>query len=293
MKKLLCIILFLLFLTANVGQAQFNDSEPMFGQMLNVGHWATDGLVFYWRGIEAGEAVDESFFGNNGTLLGPTWAGQGLDFDGINDDVLLGRHSKFLGTSATQPFTVIVWAKADVIPAVRDGIISSLDNATGAVGWDLRLENGGLPINGAVFSIAGNRAGFTTADFIETDWNQYVGRFDGSNIEIFVNSILGTTSSTGTINGTNRNIYLGANFFPGTPGSSNADRWFDGQIREVSIYNRALSASEIQQLYINPDLPILDDPIWLMYSPPAVGDFLRNIGIAGATGFGIGQGIGR
>ncbi len=76
MKKLLCIILLFLFLTATVGQAQFNDSEPMFGQMLNLGHWSTDGLVFMWRGIEAGNFVDESLSRNHGTISGvTTWSG--------------------------------------------------------------------------------------------------------------------------------------------------------------------------------------------------------------------------
>ena len=52
MKKLLLIILLLLCLTANVGQSQLI-SAKMFGQQLNLGHWSTDGLVFFWRGIES------------------------------------------------------------------------------------------------------------------------------------------------------------------------------------------------------------------------------------------------
>ena len=85
MKKLLCIILFLLLLTANVGQSQ---SLKMFGQQLSLGHRSTKGLVFYWRGIQAGEVVDESFYRNHGTITGAMWVGEGLIFNGSSSKVV-------------------------------------------------------------------------------------------------------------------------------------------------------------------------------------------------------------
>ena len=82
MKKLL-IILFVLCLCVSA----FGQFIPikMFGQQPS-GQYA-EGLVCIWRGIEAGNAVDESPYGNHGTITGPTWQGGGLLFDGATDKV--------------------------------------------------------------------------------------------------------------------------------------------------------------------------------------------------------------
>lgn len=247
--------------------------KPPLGSQINHGHPLTRGLRAFWLMNEGGGKTifDLSGTGDIGTLLGPTWMGGGLDFDGTNDNILLGLHSKFLGVSTTQPFTVIVQARADVYPAERDGFISCLDDQTGTVGWDLRLENEAVPSAGIAFRVGANAAVFAKADFVATNRNQYAGRFDGNNIEVFVNGIIGGITDTGTINGTDRNIYIGANFFPNTPGDANAGRWFDGRISYVLLYNRALSQLEIQQLYREPFAMFLFQPIDLWVAATSVG----------------------
>ncbi len=44
-----------------------------------------------------------------------------------------------------------------------------------------------------------------------------------------------------------------------------------GVASNASAYNRALSASEIQQLYRTPDLPLQQQPTWMGKSPAVVG----------------------
>ena len=65
MKKLFIILLVLCFCISTFGQFI---PLKMFGQLPS-GHFA-DGLVFYWRGIQAGDVVDESFSRLHGTFNG-------------------------------------------------------------------------------------------------------------------------------------------------------------------------------------------------------------------------------
>jgi len=263
MRKLILILCVLLFSNLCFSQ-QIIGRKPILGSQINWSHPLAEGILGLWlinegSGLQIFDSInDQVFVGTFFSLDEDDWVpgrdGWALDFDGTDDDVLVGLHSDLLGTSATQHFTVIVWARTDAFPAVRAGIISSYDSATGSNGWDIRLEATATPSAGAVFSIGGtsNAGVFAQADFDATEWIHYTGRFDGDNVEIFVNGVLGSTVDTSTINGTDRNIYIGAGFFDNTPGdAAGAGRPFDGTISYVIIYNRALTTQEIYEHYVN------------------------------------------
>ncbi len=261
MKKLLCIILLLLCLTANVGQAQFNDSEPMFGQQLNLGHWSTDGLVFYWRGIPAGYAVDESFGRNDGTLVGsPVWVGQGLDFDGSADYIdVTGLRAGYI----TLPATTIIWFKCDVLPSTTGDEYTLIRYATPATNqerWQIRVDDGDDKLEGTV---EGGTAFKSTAAITAGKWHQAILiSYANNSHQIFLDTIAGETNATAFGGaGATPELRFGVNYFNGLRD------YMKGQIADIKIYNRALSPSEIADLSINPDLPMQQQPIWLMYSP--------------------------
>ncbi len=122
------------------------------------------------------------------------------------------------------------------------------------------MENNFNPSNGAVFSVgdwSSNTATFATADFIETDWNFYVGRFDGTNVEVYINGILGATTGTGTLDGGSQPIDVGSDF-------DLSGRFFDGLIDEVRIWNRSLNETEITQQYFS-NLRKYDIDKWNLY----------------------------
>ena len=67
--------------------------------------------------------------------------------------------------------------------------------------------------------------------------------YDGSVDRLYINSALGGTSSAHAET-FNNPIVLGSAFTP-----VGADKYFTGQLDEVSLYNRALSLSEIQSIF--------------------------------------------
>ena len=85
----------------------------------------------------------------------------------------------------------------------------------------------------------------TTAGVINNRWNNVVATWDGTNKRIYVNGILTATSAT--LTGTVTQNSTGAAFI-GIYGGGGYP--FNGRISQTQIYNRALTASEIQQNYI-------------------------------------------
>ena len=74
----------------------------------------------------------------------------------------------------------------------------------------------------------------------QNNWYHAVGTYDGSNVRLYVNSVLQlTTASVATPISSSSGIYLMRRW-------DSAD-YFGGSLNTVKIYNRALSAAEIKQ----------------------------------------------
>ena len=82
----------------------------------------------------------------------------------------------------------------------------------------------------------------TTAGVVNNQWNNVVATFDGTIKRIYVNGVLAATSTT--LSGTVTQNTTGAAFI-GIYGGGGYP--FNGRIAQTQIYNRALSAQEIQQ----------------------------------------------
>jgi hypothetical protein len=214
----------------------------------------TDGLVLY---LDAGKA--ESFGGdgttwrdlsgenNNGTLTNGVGFtedyGGSLIFDGVDD------FTKILNDPAidftTNSFTLSCWVKTYQIGTTRMVLSKATGDAIsfGSIGYNLYLGNSGTTWLFGVWRGSDNNSVGSTL-FAETDkWVHLCGVYNstqGSQI-LYANAILSgsATRSTGSISVAN-NLYVGA----GANGTN--QRWY-GEVAQVSIYNRALSASEVQQ----------------------------------------------
>lgn len=174
--------------------------------------------------------TDLSGLGNNGTLVngvGYSTANNGsMTFDGVNDYILTPVNID------ANPNTVSAWFRASNVSGPR-GIVLT-DNG----GWDKGFE-----ITDGVFNIhVGVALSSTGTSALANTW--YLGTiiYTTTSMNFYVNGInvwnagapsasLGSTVEIGR-----------ANYNAGA-----GSRYFIGDISQVSIYNRALSAVEIQQ----------------------------------------------
>jgi len=180
--------------------------------------------------------TDLSGNGNNGTLengVGYNSSNGGsLSFDGVDENATVG--SSVLTTGET---SISMWVKPD-------------SNQTSGLG-DLNVGGGGLLLYqiGTIIMM-GFRGGTpeirTTTQFITSNvWNHITWVYNNgsksstSSFQIYLNSeIEPTLTTSGAI--------FGGTVFNRIGSDQNAP-YFDGNIAQVSIYNKALTASEVQQ----------------------------------------------
>jgi subtilisin-like proprotein convertase family protein len=202
---------------------------------------AIPGLVAAYAFNEgAGTTVtDASGNGNTGTIVNATWStagkyGNGLFFNGTSAWVAINDAPSM---HLTTGMTVEAWVDP-----------SSVDNRWREVlykGNDLiYLEamspSGAVPVIGAQFGAGGT--------FVETPgptpltanvWTHLAATYDGATVRLYVNGILvSSQAQTGNLLTSAELLTIGADSIHGS--------YFQGTIDEVRIYNRALSASELQ-----------------------------------------------
>jgi hypothetical protein len=186
--------------------------------------------------------TDLSGNGNNGTLTnGPTFSNNSIVFDGVDDYVLLPN----IAVSTLPAFSICFWAKitsgASSPTVYSEGTPSSWPNNLFIIYCGVT----GGPIEGRVQVWFGNSTRLIgTTDLRNTGWNfiSYVQN-STSNRQIHVNNTIQSTN-TELITSTATHASIGANNNNGT-----YVQFFNGNISVLSTYNRALSATEIQQNY--------------------------------------------
>ena len=209
----------------------------------------TDGLVLY---LDSGNRnsyprtgtswKDLTTNGYNGTLTnGPTFSGANLGtfvFDGTDDNVQLGTASTFLPTSA---ITINCWAKTNVVQVYKKIFVNVTAGTASVNGLYFSIGPSPYNIYFGVITNIGNQYAGTSTDPSTTSFSNFCGTYDGSNIRLYINgTLLATQSQTGTINNGGIGRISGYD--------SNAETW-NGNISTFSIYNRALTATEILNNY--------------------------------------------
>ena len=201
----------------------------------------------------SGSATWRDLSGNayNGTLTnGPTYSianGGNIIFDGSNDYVAFTYTSNiaFLGTSS---YTLEIFAVPQSSSFTYPGFINRESNAgSGRDGYNILHTQDSRPA-GQVFIAterwatgSGVQCGFiaTTGSFYN-NWHHIVSTYDSTNISIYYDGVLKTTTvSTGNITNTTKALEI----------ANRNGNYYSGSIPIVRVYNRALSATEVQQNY--------------------------------------------
>jgi len=204
-----------------------------------VGHWSFDGKYMNWA---TNQALDSSGQGNNGTLVNmstttsPTRGviGQALQFNGTNQYISTLNFPPF-----TSAFTLSAWVYANNTGNYKEIIAKSLGSGATRNDGELRLTPGTQLLQ--LVGIGGTPV--SASDPVPFNkWTYVTGTFDGTNSRVYINGVLEGSSASITYSGQASDpLYIGlrADLFG----------YFPGTIDDVRIYNRALTAQEVQTLY--------------------------------------------
>ena len=216
--------------------------------------------------------TDLSGNSNNGTLTnGPTYSssnGGSIVFDGTDDYVEVTTRNTNLEFQPTQPYSVFCWVYN--LPSTGGGtIISNMQGTSTYPGWDLYLQTNEIAAH-LISSFSTNAIKIAISFDFSANANKWVNigyTYNGTSpangtnalnsINFYVNGVLTTTgknNSGGTdgFNTTSETITYNT-----SQRLRVASRWLSGAASDPAaftmsnslIYNRALTASEIQQNY--------------------------------------------
>ena len=180
--------------------------------------------------------TDISGNSNDATLVnGPTFNsthGGSIVFDGTNDSVTISGMSSF----APSAVTFEVWFLNTPASGYKGLIDKGRDNYEG---YSLAASSSKVQWKARVGS--SNQVALDSEQYQDSVWTHAVGTYDGTDLKLYVDGVLKTTTnSSGT---------LGSNSLGITIGSTNDNLYFDGRISQARIYSSALSASEVLQNY--------------------------------------------
>ena len=218
-------------------------SSVSFGQVPN--YVPTNGLVGWW-GFN-GNANDESGNGNNGTVNGANLTDDHLGnlnsayvFNGNSDFIALPYSS--LWEFGLNDFTVAGWFLS--LDGTNDNIIRFDNGLSPSSLWGMRVKNANMNF---ICTGGGNAYSPLASNTVSTGvWHHSVMIRTPNALLMYLDGNLIHTEITPTI----ANIQSNGTYYPsiGRLGSYNAE-YFEGNIDDIGIWNRALTECEIQDLY--------------------------------------------
>ena len=207
------------------------------------------GLMGRWRldEITGTTAIDSSVFGHTGTLNGgitfdtnsyeEARVGTGLMFDGTDDHISVPSTPAL---EVTQAITVSAWIKGDVwgVGGHTNVIVRKeyppknyqVTIKDGKVGFGLDASDPDVFLGDTVLNV--------------DTWYHVACTWDGTNAIIYVNGVMDHASAfyyAAPITAASGNLFIG--------GPASGTDYFDGILDDVRLYNRALCADEILELY--------------------------------------------
>jgi hypothetical protein len=236
----------------SVRSISYSETEPI----------SDNDLVGYWK-MDEGSGLttnDDSGNGNTGVLLGsPQWVdglhGKALDFDGVDNYVSIPDSSSL----RVQSFSLIAWVYMTERPYQQGSRHSAIINKLhfqiggfGNKGYKLQFESPTSTDDNLVVSIGDGSNQILLVEYNSINdltlnqWHQVAGTWNGSIASIYIDGSLKNSSSTAQYMIAHDSTPLAL----GTEVTSGAkDVWFKGIIDEAMVYDKALSAQEMADLY--------------------------------------------
>lgn len=289
------IIIFIL-LTAGICLAGNTDIKPMLGTRIDFSHYLTRGLLVYWLMNEGvGTTVLKDVSGNNidatfaATTASPSWVDGkfGPNISGDGGDYATAANESFLDFERTDRFSISCWIN---ITTWGGAIVSKMVGGGNVEGWLLFAKEKTGPSEDAIgFELRSSGVSdlsITAAkDYTNLlGWHHIVATYTGSSsasgVKLYIDGIdeaLDAATSdnltTSILNNVSPQILGrdGANFLP------------TGEVDNVMIWNRTLTAEEAELLWTDP---------FVMFRSPLTKEFARGVPARFGSGeLGTGKGF--
>ncbi len=195
-------------------------------------------------------ATDYSSFENNGTVTSATWNSTGgydgmgaFELDGDGDRINLPASEDFNFSTNISEFTISVWTKANS----KTGYLYIYGDILSSNGMGLRIDspsgNPGLYVlTGTDVSVS-----CSSVDLTDGNWHYIAGVYNKSHLLIYCDGGSAIVSATPITEEMSTSCAPSI----GSLRSELSNSDYNGTIDDVLIFNRSLSADQIQALYNN------------------------------------------
>ena len=192
-------------------------------------------------------AADNSGTGNNGTLInGATWSttakfGAAASFDGTNDRIDVADSNSL---DLTSGMTLEAWVRPTANSSYRTVLLKEV---TGELAYALYAADSDHGGRSSGWNRIGNVSRFAdgTSALPLNTYSHIAVTYNGSSLVFYVNGVATrSTAATGNIQTSTMPLRIGGNTIWG--------EYFQGQIDELRVYNRALTQNEIQTDMVTP-----------------------------------------
>ncbi len=198
--------------------------------------------VAWWRAENDASDPVGSHHGTlqNGAAFAPGKVGTAFSFDGVDEQVEI---ADVPGLNPTTAVTLEAWVNPQSLDRAYNAVVAK--SGAGGRSYGLWITSGGkVHVEGT--GVGSSYAVTATGLVAPGVWTHVAAVITaGSGFEIYVNGALRTQTGSGS-------PALSASTSPVTIGNSDAasgDYWFAGLIDEVAVFDRALTAAEIQAIY--------------------------------------------
>ncbi|MCF8318428.1 MAG: leucine-rich repeat domain-containing protein, partial [Haliscomenobacter sp.] len=213
----------------------------------------TNGLVGWWP--FNGNANDESGNGNHGTVNGATLTSDrngkaNAAFNFSNNYIIIPDNPSLSGFSN---ITISGWINTQTFPSENNLLSGIVTKWYGQLNCGKSSDNYGIWVNSnKTISVGTNNYQFyptntiNSINKIQTSWEHFtfIHTSTGGGLLYINGELISSNKLGGDICASKNPIYFGCDNFSGS-----LNRFFNGKLDDIAIWNRALSENEIKSLY--------------------------------------------
>lgn len=215
------------------------------------------GMVSWWP---ADSSASDIFGPNNGSLVNGVAftngeVGQAFDFGGTSDFVHISNNQN-LNFTPSDDYTIDLWLKAQPHNTLHPALVEKWnDDTLAGYPYVVRLNTGAFgptgTVTGAVFD-GHTYIEVVSASRVDDDtWHlvAVVFRHSRKRLEIYIDGRLENSTAYDSLGNISNDLPVIFGLRPASAPDRQAAFEYNGLLDEVEIFNRALTASEIQSIY--------------------------------------------